>query len=117
MVGTARFELALSTPPVWRLRPSWATSRQVLRSPTLAQRLARDETAARRRRPRQVPRLGEPSPSCGERRWRLRRPLVLTSAMPVEGEYEPSPSDWVREQVELYESSGGTRGTTLRNTG
>ena len=37
--------------------------------------------------------------------------------MPVGGEYEPSPSDWVREQVELYESSGGTKGTTLRNTG
>ncbi len=25
--------------------------------------------------------------------------------------------DWVREQVELYENSGGTRGTTLRDTG
>lgn len=37
--------------------------------------------------------------------------------MPVEGEYEPSPSGWVREQVELYESSGGTQGTTLRDTG
>ena len=33
------------------------------------------------------------------------------------GEYIPSPSDWVREQVELYESSGGTEGTTLRDTG
>jgi deazaflavin-dependent oxidoreductase (nitroreductase family) len=33
--------------------------------------------------------------------------------MPVEGEYEPSASAWVRDQVELYESSGGTRGTTL----
>ena len=32
-------------------------------------------------------------------------------------EYIPSPSDWVREQVELYESSGGTEGTTLRDTG
>ncbi|WP_320778348.1 nitroreductase family deazaflavin-dependent oxidoreductase [Streptomyces sp. CRN 30] len=37
--------------------------------------------------------------------------------MPLEGEYEPSPTDWVREQVELYESSGGTEGTTLRDTG
>lgn len=37
--------------------------------------------------------------------------------MPVIGEYEPSPSSWVREQVELYESSGGTKGTTLRDTG
>ncbi|WP_314172119.1 nitroreductase family deazaflavin-dependent oxidoreductase [Streptomyces winkii] len=37
--------------------------------------------------------------------------------MPLEGEYEPSPAQWVREQVEEYESSGGTRGTTLRDTG
>jgi deazaflavin-dependent oxidoreductase (nitroreductase family) len=37
--------------------------------------------------------------------------------MPVDGEYEPSPVRWVREQVELYESSGGTQGTTLRDTG
>ncbi|MEU9059877.1 nitroreductase family deazaflavin-dependent oxidoreductase [Streptomyces sp. NPDC048430] len=34
--------------------------------------------------------------------------------MPIEGEYEPSPTTWVREQVELIESSGGTQGTTLR---
>ena len=32
-------------------------------------------------------------------------------------EYIPSTSDWVREQVELYEGSGGTQGTTLRDTG
>ena len=32
-------------------------------------------------------------------------------------EYIPSPTDWVREQVELYERSGGTEGTTLRETG
>ena len=31
--------------------------------------------------------------------------------------YIPSPRDWVREQVELYERSGGTDGTTLRDTG
>jgi deazaflavin-dependent oxidoreductase (nitroreductase family) len=37
--------------------------------------------------------------------------------MPLEGEYEPSPEAWVREQVELYESSGGTEGTTLLDTG
>jgi F420H(2)-dependent quinone reductase len=34
--------------------------------------------------------------------------------MTLQGEYEPSPSEWVREQVEKYESSGGTEGTTLR---
>ena len=32
-------------------------------------------------------------------------------------EYIPSTSDWVREQVEVYESSGGTQRTTLRDTG
>ncbi|MFE0416160.1 nitroreductase family deazaflavin-dependent oxidoreductase [Streptomyces tendae] len=37
--------------------------------------------------------------------------------MPLDGEYEPSPTQWVREQVERYESSGGTEGTTLRDTG
>ncbi|MEU1200656.1 nitroreductase family deazaflavin-dependent oxidoreductase [Streptomyces sp. NPDC005813] len=37
--------------------------------------------------------------------------------MPLEGEYEPSPAQWVRDQVELYESSGGTKGTTLLDTG
>ncbi|WP_217545096.1 nitroreductase family deazaflavin-dependent oxidoreductase [Streptomyces sp. GbtcB6] len=37
--------------------------------------------------------------------------------MPLEGEYEPSPAAWVREQVELYESSGGKEGTTLMDTG
>ncbi|MHB1433245.1 MAG: nitroreductase family deazaflavin-dependent oxidoreductase [Streptosporangiaceae bacterium] len=37
--------------------------------------------------------------------------------MPINGEYEPSPAGWVREQVELYEASGGTEGTTLRDTG
>jgi len=33
--------------------------------------------------------------------------------MPLHGEYEPSPDDRARNQVEEYESSGGTRGTTL----
>lgn len=32
-------------------------------------------------------------------------------------EYIPPALDWVREQVELYESSGGTEGTTLMDTG
>ena len=35
---------------------------------------------------------------------------------PLEGEYEPSPWEWVREQVEEYEASGGTRANTLRDT-
>jgi deazaflavin-dependent oxidoreductase (nitroreductase family) len=32
-------------------------------------------------------------------------------------DYIPSPREWVREQVERYEGSGGTEGTTLRDTG
>src|SRR5213083_2438860 len=32
-------------------------------------------------------------------------------------DYVPSPREWVRDQVERYESSGGTEGTTLRDTG
>lgn len=37
--------------------------------------------------------------------------------MPIEGQYEPSTSDWVAEQVAEYEASGGTRANTLRDTG
>ena len=37
--------------------------------------------------------------------------------MPEPDDYAPSPRNWVREQVELYESSSGTQGTTLRDTG
>jgi deazaflavin-dependent oxidoreductase (nitroreductase family) len=32
-------------------------------------------------------------------------------------DYIPSPRQWVRDQVDLYEGSGGTEGTTLRDTG
>ncbi len=32
-------------------------------------------------------------------------------------EYIPSPREWVADQVELYEGSGGTDGLTLRDTG
>ncbi len=34
--------------------------------------------------------------------------------MPLSGEYEPSPTQWVRDQVTTYETSGGTEGTTMR---
>ena len=37
--------------------------------------------------------------------------------MTTEGEYVPSPTKWVRDQVEQYESSGGRRGNTLLDTG
>ena len=38
----------------------------------------------------------------------------LNEVVPVDGEYAPSTSQRSRDQVALYESSGGTRGTTLR---
>jgi len=44
----------------------------------------------------------------------MARRLVLDGCMPLHGEYEPTPTKWVRDQVELYERSGGTEGTTLR---
>lgn len=34
--------------------------------------------------------------------------------MSCSGEYVPSPAQWVRNQVEQYEGSGGTSGTTMR---
>ncbi len=34
--------------------------------------------------------------------------------MPLTGEYQPSTQQWVRDQVEAYERSGGTEGATLR---
>ena len=37
--------------------------------------------------------------------------------MALNGEYEPSPAQWVRDQVEAYEASGGTQANTLRDTG
>jgi F420H(2)-dependent quinone reductase len=32
----------------------------------------------------------------------------------IEGEYEPSTWEWVARQVEVYESSGGTKGLTVQ---
>jgi len=43
--------------------------------------------------------------------------LVLDRDMAFDGEYLPSPAAWVRDQVQEYEGSGGTAGTTLRDTG
>jgi F420H(2)-dependent quinone reductase len=37
--------------------------------------------------------------------------------MALKGEYEPSPAQWVRDQVAAYEASGGTEANTLRETG
>ena len=35
----------------------------------------------------------------------------------IEGEYAPSPWEWVRQQVETYERTGGREANTLRDTG
>src|ERR1700683_2826027 len=37
--------------------------------------------------------------------------------MPVDGDYEPSTQAWVRDEAEASESSGGTQGPRLRDTG
>ncbi len=37
--------------------------------------------------------------------------------MPLEGEFAPNAEEWVRAQVELYESTGGAQGSTFRDTG
>jgi F420H(2)-dependent quinone reductase len=37
--------------------------------------------------------------------------------MTFDGEYEPSPASWVRDQVAEYEKSGGERANTLGDTG
>ena len=37
--------------------------------------------------------------------------------MTPQGDYEPSPATWVRDQVEAYERSGGGEANTLRDTG
>jgi F420H(2)-dependent quinone reductase len=51
---------------------------------------------------------------------RRRLPAVgapYSGPMTLNGEYEPSPAEWVRNQVAEYEASGGTRANTLLDTG
>jgi deazaflavin-dependent oxidoreductase (nitroreductase family) len=40
---------------------------------------------------------------------------MLIKLMPLEGRYEPSPVDWVRKQVEQFESSDGREGNTMKD--
>jgi deazaflavin-dependent oxidoreductase (nitroreductase family) len=42
---------------------------------------------------------------------------VVEIATMMQGEYVPSPRQWVRDQVEAYERSGGEQANTLRETG
>jgi deazaflavin-dependent oxidoreductase (nitroreductase family) len=49
---------------------------------------------------------------------RHERRVASVSAVPhLSGKYVPSTSDWVREQVETYERTGGREAGTLRDTG
>jgi F420H(2)-dependent quinone reductase len=48
------------------------------------------------------------------RKGRLKNPRIEENSMT---QYIPSPRDWVREQVELYERTNGAQGNTLRDTG
>src|SRR4030095_8723511 len=64
------------------------------------------------------PGIGEMSITGGSRLFRLQSGQ---RQQPNRGdqmaEYIPSPRQWVRDQVDLYEKSGGKEGTTLRDTG
>jgi deazaflavin-dependent oxidoreductase (nitroreductase family) len=44
-------------------------------------------------------------------------PDPMIAVMALDGEYDPSPAQWVRDQVAEYEASGGRRANTLRDTG
>src|SRR5699024_8759394 len=45
------------------------------------------------------------------------RPRRNMTTQILEGEYRPSSSQWVRDQVDLYERTGGRQGNTLMDTG
>jgi deazaflavin-dependent oxidoreductase (nitroreductase family) len=43
-------------------------------------------------------------------------PKIMDPKIMLDGEYAPSPRPWVRDQVDAYERSAGTRANTLRDT-
>ena len=47
----------------------------------------------------------------------MTRRLTKSEEPKIEGEYIPSNSKWVRDQVELYERTNGAEGTTLKESG
>ena len=47
----------------------------------------------------------------------MTRRLTKSEESKIEGEYIPSNSKWVRDQVELYERTNGAEGTTLKESG
>lgn len=48
---------------------------------------------------------------------RLASVTKMTRPMKLSGDYVPSTSQWVRDQVDLYERTNGREGNTLRDTG
>ena len=59
-------------------------------------------------------------PAPAHRTWaadRVAERFAYCEGMPIDGEYEPSSWDWVRDQVAEYEASGGERANTLMDTG
>lgn len=41
--------------------------------------------------------------------------MRVVAGMPLQGTYEPSPAQWVREQVEQFERSGGAEANTMQD--
>jgi deazaflavin-dependent oxidoreductase (nitroreductase family) len=41
--------------------------------------------------------------------------MRVVAVMPLQGTYEPSPAQWVRDQVEQFERSGGAEANTMRD--
>ena len=48
---------------------------------------------------------------------KAKRSRPYSRSVQLDGQYEASPAQWVRDQVAEYEGSGGTRANTLRDTG
>ena len=46
--------------------------------------------------------------------WNIRRPCEVDTGMTQNTDYAPSPEQWVRDQVALYEATGGQEGNTMR---
>jgi deazaflavin-dependent oxidoreductase (nitroreductase family) len=75
-----------------------------------------DAGGVRALRPRLSGSAAWPPAVCRWSRCGRRSPLSWRRENPMP-EYIPSPRQWVRDQVKLYEKSGGKEGTTLRDTG
>lgn len=86
------------------VKPTLAGEKVILRPFLLDQ----DAPALRAMLQDRRPRPGQPHRTGNKRAC----PLCF-GGMPLTGDYEPSAAQWARDQLELYESSGGTEGTEL----